>query len=110
MHLILKSRILLLVILTLFFVNCKKKSNPASNEVYLNNSKFDPTTLTVPVGTTVKWTNQESVTHTVTSDTGLFASGNLTQDMTYSFTFTTAGTYPYHCVFHVGMKGNIVVQ
>ena len=78
--------------------------------VAISGYAFDPATLTVKEGTTVTWTNQDSVTHTVTSDTGLFDSGGMSQGDTFSFTFTTAGTYAYHCTpHHASMNATIIV-
>ena len=86
-------------------------SSPASpNAVTLANFAFSPATLTVKAGTTVTWTNNDSTTHTVTSDTGVFNSGNLAPNATFSYTFSTAGTYAYHCSIHSTMKGTIIVQ
>jgi plastocyanin len=85
---------------------------PAGNAVAVEISgyAFNPPTLTVKEGTTVTWTNSDSVVHTVTSDTGLFDSGDMAQGATFSFTFTTAGTYVYHCLpHHAKMEGTIVV-
>jgi plastocyanin len=63
----------------------------------------------VKTGTKVTWTNMDSVTHTVTADQGAFNSpvppGN-----SFSFTFTKAGTYTYHCMIHPSMTATIVVQ
>ena len=72
---------------------------------------FTPDTLTVKVGTMVVWTNTSDAPHTVTSDTpGVFGSTtNITQNQTFSFTFTTAGTFPYHCNIHPYMKATIIV-
>jgi plastocyanin len=71
---------------------------------------FDPATSTVPVGTTVCWTNKDSVPHTATSTTPEFDSGSLAQNESYRHTFTSAGTFPYRCTRpgHV-MNGQIVV-
>ena len=80
------------------------------NSVNLQNFAFNPSTLTVKAGTTVTWTNSDSVAHTVTSDGGAFDSGNLAPDQTFSHTFNTAGTYAYHCNPHPSMKGTIIVQ
>jgi plastocyanin len=71
---------------------------------------FAPNPITVAVGTTVTWTNNDSTGHTVTSNTGAFDSGALGAGKTFSFTFQTAGTYQYHCTFHAGMVGSVVVQ
>jgi plastocyanin len=91
------------------------ESNP--NQVICKNNKFNPDTLTIKVGTTVVWVNQDSYIHTVTSGTspndrsGLFDSGNLNGGDTFSFTFDTAGTYDYFCIPHysMGMIGKIIV-
>ena len=89
----------------------QNQQNVPPNTVYIQNFAFNPTNLTVKVGTTVTWINQDSTTHTVTSDNGAFqSSGNLNQGTNYTFTFTKAGTYPYHCSIHPNMKGTILVQ
>jgi plastocyanin len=72
---------------------------------------FSPVSLTVAVGTAVTWTNNDSVAHTVTSDTKVFDSGSITAAVgTYSYTFTVAGTYNYHCTIHPMMTAKIIVQ
>lgn len=77
--------------------------------VNIMNFSFQPTTLTIPVGTTVVWTNRDSTSHTVTSDTGVWDSGILMTGKTFSFTFAQAGTFAYHCNIHPNMHGTIVV-
>ena len=76
---------------------------------------FSPATLTVKVGTTVTWTNMTQAPHTVTSDDGkTFDSGSANpispSGGTFSFTFTKAGTFTYHCQIHPFMKATIIVQ
>jgi plastocyanin len=61
------------------------------------------------VGTTVTWTNQDKVTHSVTANTHIFNTF-IGPGETVSFTFTTAGTYQYYCAPHPDMTGTIVVQ
>jgi plastocyanin len=78
--------------------------------ITISNFAFDPARATIPVGTTVTWTNHDQIAHTATSTTGVFSSGNLNQGQSYSYTFTKAGTYPYICIYHPYMKGTIVVQ
>jgi plastocyanin len=88
--------------------------------VSLHDNFFDPTTIDVTAGTTVVWDNAGLGQHTVTSDDGLFDSGQdksqwLNPGQTFSFTLTQAGTYPYHCALHgaaggIGMSGTIVVE
>jgi plastocyanin len=71
---------------------------------------FAPNTLTVPVGTTVQFGNNDITAHTSTADGGQWNSNNITPGQTYSFKFNTAGTYKYHCNIHSFMTGTIVVQ
>jgi plastocyanin len=82
----------------------------SSQSVTIQNLSFQPNALTVPVGTTVTWTNNDSTQHTVTADDGSFDSGVLQQGATFSQTFTTAGTFSYHCNIHSTMRGTITVQ
>ena len=72
--------------------------------------KFEPATLTISVGTTVTWTNNDSASHTVTADDGSFKSGTLGKGGTFSQTFATAGTFAYHCNFHSSMTATVTVQ
>ncbi len=72
---------------------------------------FAPATLTVKVGATVSWTNNDSATHTVKWDDGSQGSGSLTAGgAPYSRTFDTAGTFAYTCGIHSKMKGTVVVE
>ena len=89
----------------------------AGNAVTIKNFTFEPSTLTVKAGTTVTWTNQDSTSHQVASnphpahtDLPGLDSGTLSQGQTYSFTFTTKGTFGYHCHLHPSMQGTIVVN
>ncbi len=76
----------------------------------MQNNMFSPATITVALNTTVKWTNKDAITHNVTSNDNVFASGNITGGGTYSYQFTVAGTYPYKCTLHSNMTGTVVVQ
>lgn len=106
---------------TVVLFDCKKNSsstystsstsgNPGSNEVWIQNMAFNPTSITVPVNTTIKWTNKDNTAHTVTSTTGAFDSGTVGSGSTYSHQFTATGTYPYKCTIHSNMNGTVVVQ
>lgn len=70
---------------------------------------FAPATLTVPVGSTVTWTNEDDDPHTVVADGGAFRSQALTKGGVYSFTFPVAGTFDYDCSIHPFMRGTVVV-
>jgi len=83
---------------------------PVTASVSMSQIKFVPETLTVAVGTTVTWTNEDTVQHNVTADDGTFDSGPIAPGGTFSFTFTTAGTYAYKCTIHQpDMVGTIIV-
>lgn len=86
------------------------KGGPGTNEVRIQGMAFDPATITVNAGTTIIWTNKDAIAHTVTSDTDLFNSGNIGSNGTYSYTFSTAGSYPYHCSIHTSMTATVVVK
>jgi plastocyanin len=71
---------------------------------------FAPTSLTIKAGSTVTWTNQDDEPHTVVSDSGLFRSGALDTNQSFSFRFEKAGTYRYLCSIHPRMVGTVIVQ
>ncbi len=84
-------------------------ASSSGNSVSIKNFSFTPNSLTVKVGTKVTWTNHDSVTHTVTANQGAFNSPVL-PGSSFSFTFTKAGTYAYHCMIHPYMMATIVVH
>jgi len=71
---------------------------------------YAPSTLTVPVGTTVTWVNHDEEPHTVTSATGAFASSGLVNEDSFAQTFTKPGTYQYFCALHPHMKATVIVR
>ena len=71
---------------------------------------FAPANLTVPQGSTVRWTNADSAAHTVTEDGGAFGSPTLGDGDTFRHTFTTPGTFAYHCAIHPSMTGTVTVS
>ena len=75
----------------------------------LGNRAFMPPELSIQTGTTVTWRNTDRVSHTSTSDAAGWNSGTITSGGQFSFTFGTAGTFPYHCAIHPGMTGTVVV-
>ncbi len=83
----------------------------STNKVSISNFNFSPATITVKKGTTVTWTNQDSIAHDVQETDGKTGpkSGSLSQGQTYTFTYDTAGTFNYHCSFHPEMIGKVVV-
>jgi len=82
----------------------------ATVQVAIQNFAFSPRTLTIAPGDTVVWTQKDSAPHTVTSDTSAWtASAELNSGQTFAHTFTTAGTFPYHCAVHPNMTATIIV-
>lgn len=86
-------------------------ADPAdSTKVVVSDYKFTPTPLTVKVGSTVTWTNSDDEPHNATSDTGLFKSGGMDTNESFSFKFDKPGTYHYTCTIHPRMVGTIIVE
>ncbi len=81
--------------------------SPGVNEVWIPSRAFVPMTLTVPVGTTITWTNKDGQRHTVTSD--VFDETLLPRG-SFSYNFTMRGTYSYFCRPHTEKLGTIIVQ
>ncbi len=77
--------------------------------VNISGFAFDPIDLTIKVGTTVTWTNQDSAVHNVKAIDNSWGSNDLKKGDTFSFTFVQAGTYNYRCGFHANMKGTVTV-
>jgi plastocyanin len=84
-------------------------SAASGNAVTIQNFSFQPGTITVKVGTTVTWTNQDTIGHTVTLDDGSATSGTLEHGQTYNQTFSKAGTFAYHCKIHPSMTATVTV-
>ncbi|MGA2884012.1 MAG: plastocyanin/azurin family copper-binding protein [Halobacteriota archaeon] len=86
-------------------------TNQQTYSVSIISYAFQPSTLTIPRGATVTWTNNAPIAHTVTSDTGAFGSGTLSPGATYSHQFNQSGNYSYHCSIHPTlMTATITVQ
>ncbi|MDQ6928428.1 MAG: plastocyanin/azurin family copper-binding protein [Actinomycetota bacterium] len=88
-------------------------SSPAA--VTIHTFAFQPNPVKVKVGETVTWTNQDQILHTVTSGTrgkpdGMFDQKLDGVDAKAMFTFTTAGTFAYHCKIHPGMDATVEVS
>lgn len=118
-------RLVAVALLVLVGVSCKNDSsnpygsptspppaNAPANTVLMSGMAFSPATITVSVGATVTWKNNDGYGHTATSDAGAWNAGNIGAGASASHTFTTAGTYPYHCTYHaaMGMKGTVIVK
>jgi amicyanin len=87
------------------------RAQGTATTVSIDNFTFSPPKLTVKAGTTVTWTNKDDIPHGIAATGNAFARSNaLDTDNSYSFTFTTPGTYQYFCYIHPHMTGTIVVE
>jgi len=77
--------------------------------VSIQNFTFTPSNLRITKGTKVIWKNDDAAPHLIASDGKFPESATLEQGQSYSFTFTDAGTFPYHCSIHPSMQGTIEV-
>lgn len=90
-------------------------TSPAAQTINIDllNNKFNPAEITIPVGSTVIWTNKEARKHTVSADDGSFDSGTMEQGVTFSRKFDQPTTIGYYCKFHgspgQGMAAKIIV-
>jgi plastocyanin len=91
-----------------FTVSAQQKSETV--EVKIDNFSFGPAELTVKAGTTVTWINRDDIPHTVVSTDKAFKSKVLDTDEKFSYTFSTAGSFPYFCSIHPKMTGKILVK
>jgi plastocyanin len=118
-----KTIALLLAVFALFLVGCGGSSDSSSGSastaagasgakaVTIKDYTYKPAAITVPVGTTVKFTNQDSTPHTATSkESDVFESGPIEPGKTGTIKLEKAGTFTYYCVFHPFMKGTITVE
>jgi len=83
----------------------------ASHSVSIQNFRFSPSNLTIDVGDSVTWTNNDGASHTASSTSGpvSFDSGTLSGGAIFTFTFNTAGSYDYRCDIHSSMTATITV-
>lgn len=86
----------------------------AADKVEIKDFLFEPAAVTVPVGTKLTFTNEDSAPHTATSGPspelrGVFDTGTLTKGQSKSVTLTKAGTFAYYCELHAFMKATVVV-
>lgn len=83
-------------------------AEPKTVEVKIEDFAFNPDSVTISPGDTVRWTNLDLFTHTVTGPD--FSSGTLRDGDSYEFTFTREGTYRYYCSIHASMEGVVIVE
>ena len=86
------------------------QAEAVANTIEISNFSFAPAVLTVPVGTTVTWVNDDDEPHTVVDSDTLFKSHALDTGDKFSFTFSTPGKFQYFCTIHAHMVGTVVVE
>jgi len=102
-----KEIVILMVLFVIFLaIGCTGKGKTV--DVKIQNSAFNPDSITISPGDAVKWTNLDSGTHTVVGTD--FSSGNISSGKSYGHTFTKAGTYNYYCSIDPSMKGVVIVK
>jgi len=99
---------LLIVTAVFIFAGCTQQTND-ENTVSIDNLSYNPSSLTITVGETVTWSNDDALDHTVTSE-DMFDSGLLSSGDTFEYTFDEAGTFDYTCTIHPSMQGTIIVE
>jgi plastocyanin len=110
-----RTRVLLTAVAMVILVGMELRAPSVAQtidatKVVIKDFMFNPTLLTVKAGSTVTWTNMDDEPHAVTSDTGLFKSGGMDTNESFSYKFGKAGTYHFTCSIHPRMVGTIVVQ
>jgi plastocyanin len=120
------NKILLVVFIlsVVVFSGCSTQQTPAQptptpstgglgikKDIEISGFAFNPSTVTIPKGATVIWTNIDSAPHNILSDSGdEIKSDSFSKGETFAHTFSTPGTYDYHCGIHPSMKGKIIVE
>jgi plastocyanin len=105
---------LAILALATFLIGCAQQPNT----VVMKGLAFQPQTITVSAGTTVKWTNEDQTAHSTTADSwkqgttdpNAWNSGPLNPGQSFEFTFKNPGTYKYSCMVHPYMHGTVIVQ
>lgn len=89
---------------------CAKSSATGEVSVSIKGFVFNPANITAKVGQTITFTNEDSAPHTATLDDGSCTTPQFAGGGSNGLTFTTAGTYPFHCSVHPRMMGTITVS
>jgi len=92
--------------------NTGNGGNNTPNTVSMSYNSFSPGTITIQANTTITWRNNDGVTHTSTSDSTGWNTGDIAPGASATTTFNTPGTFRYHCTYHrsMGMVGTVIVQ
>src|ERR1051326_1069312 len=85
-------------------------AKPGTHTVAIRGMNYVPATLTVNVGDTVVWKNEDTVPHTATDKGKSFDSGSIVSSASWSYVVQKKGTYSYYCTFHPNMNGKLIVR
>lgn len=91
--------------------NAAQQGTPVAGVTQMNmqHGAYQVAHMQVRAGTTVTWTNQDSVPHSITFMNGMRGSGLLSQGQSFSYMFKTPGTYQYYCTVHPNMVATVTV-
>jgi plastocyanin len=103
-------RRLLIALVTVGALTAASPAGAATIDVRITRTGFEPASVTITAGDTVRWTNRDSANHQVVSDTGAFVSPILGTNKSYSFTFENAGTYRYRDALKPTLRAVVRVE
>ena len=93
-----------------FTTSSPKPATPGPKPVIIAGFRFTPAELTVAIGDTVVWTNDDALPHTASADSGAWSSPELRRGERFRFVPIRAGRFPYHCSAHPVMRATLVVR
>jgi plastocyanin len=79
-------------------------------DITIKSFTFNPAVITIKKGDSIKWTNQDDISHSIIANSGLFRSENFDKGQSFTFTFNNSGESLYHCGLHPSMTGKIITQ
>lgn len=103
-----RKEIVILMVLLSIFLATGCTGNGKTVDVKIENASFNPNSITISSGDTVKWTNMDAGTHAVVGTD--FSSGDISSGKSFEHKFTKAGTYNYYCSIDPSMKGVVIVK
>jgi len=86
------------------------QAKPVTHTVTIDATSYSPKTLTVRVGDTIVWVNEDLFPHTVTAKTGRFDSGDIAAGESWTYTVKAEGMFGYFCIYHTTMKGTLRIR
>jgi len=103
-------RRLLIFLAAVATLSVSSSAAAATTGIKITKTGFSPRTVTINFGDAITWTNTDSADHQVVADNGSFASPILKHGQTYTFTFKSAGRFPYHDAIHPSLRGVVSVK